>query len=553
MEGSGKVTASHNPDTKRGPAKQATLLDAALASLGKGAAGRTHFSFVVIGDSRSWEPITQPAIFLEMMREANLLRAAFIVHLGDFIGGYTFDRDLLNRQWDEFEKVVRASEIPLIPMVGNHEVTAPMHEAVYQERVGRLYFSFDFGNSHFICLDTEQVGHFGGVGPEQMGWLRDDLEAAKQEHLFVFLHCPLWHQPEVWEPVHGLLARHNVEVVISGHRHGFELFPERDGIRYFTSAGGGSGFVRGPDRGGFHHFLWVTMEGAQVHYALVKPGAVLPVDIVSDAEAATIPRLETEFDPREVNLLAEAMTQVLMSPQGPVTGAAELAREAEGNLRRVALALLAHLAQTDLVTDLAALIEDPDTVVAEGALEALMGSQHPGGRRIAEGLLNSSDGAVARRAALALAQIDRRFPARLREVVADPRRAAQLTAETIGDLVESTKTHLTERMCDAAQNAFPEAELREVVLRIRWHRARALVRAERYHEALTILDEILAPPPKPDLAKDLLPDSLLLKARCLAALGQKQEALALCKQLQQEFGQLPAAARAAELAENLQG
>ncbi len=536
-----------------GGVKRVTLLEEALGAVGRGGPAGARFSFVVMGDSRSWEPMTQPAIFLEMIREANLLRGTFIIHLGDLVGGYTHDRDLLNRQWDEFEKAVRGSEIPLIPVVGNHEVTAPMHEEVYQERVGRLYFSFDFGNSHFVCLDTEQVGYFGKVGPEQMAWLRADLEASKQEHTFVLLHAPLWHDAEVWEPVHALLAAHKVEVVISGHRHGFELFPERDGVRYFTSAGGGSGFVRTPERGGFHHFIWVTVEGAQVHYALVKPGAVLPIGVVSDPHEATVARLETEFDPREVKLLAEAVTQVITAREGPVRAAAELARSSEGNLRSVALALLAKFAQTDLVGEMPALIDDPDSVVAEGALEALMASEYLPARRIADGLLNSSERAVAERAALALARVDRRFPARLRAVIADARQAAELTEKTIGDLVETTKTHLTERMCDAAENAFGEPELRQVMLWIRWHRARALARAERYREAVEILDGILGLAPTPDWSKGLVPESLLLKAKSLAALGDKQKALAICKRLQEEFGELPAAARAAELAESLQG
>ena len=533
-------------------ARPVTLLDRALAALPPDNPARTHFSFAVIGDSRSWDHMSQPAIFREMIREANLLRASFIIHLGDLIGGYTFDRDLLERQWNEFEALVRESEAPVIPLVGNHEVTAPMHEEVYQRRAGRLYFSLDFGNAHFVCLDTEQVGQAGKIGPEQMAWLRADLEAARCEHVFVCLHYPVWHQPEVWEPVHELLAAHKVEAVISGHRHGFEAFPARDGVRYFITAGGGSGFGRAPERGGFHHFLWVAVAGARVHYALVKPGAVVPVTIVSDPEEAALPRLETEFDPREVNILAKAMTRVFLSPEGPVAGAAELARNSEGNLRNVAFALLARLAETELAPQIPSLTDDPDTEIGEAALEALMDSEHPTARRIAESLVNAEDREVARRAARALAQVDRTFPPRLREMIGDARRAAELTERTIGGLVDTTKTHLLERMCDAAMQAFPEPDQREATLWIRFHRARAVARAERYREAIEILEEVPSLAPAPDFANGLVPQSLLLQARCLAALGQREEALAVCERLRDEFATHPAAIEAADLAKDLQ-
>src|SRR3989304_10206189 len=100
------------------PSAGATLLDESLAKFPAEVAARTHFSFVVLGDSRYWEPVAQTNTFRAILRSAALLRGAFAVDTGDLILGYTFDPDLLNREWDEFEAVVRGAEVPLIPVVG---------------------------------------------------------------------------------------------------------------------------------------------------------------------------------------------------------------------------------------------------------------------------------------------------------------------------------------------------------------------------------------------------------------------------------------------------
>ncbi len=531
---------------------QATLLEEALASFPANAAERQQFSFVVLGDSRYWEPVIQPETFREIVREASLLRGALMIDIGDLILGYTGDAVLLGREWDEFEKVVRTSHIPFVPVVGNHDVSAPMHEEVYQQRIGKIYFSFDYGNAHFICLDGDQIGYIGRIGPEQVAWLAADLEATKAEHIFVFLHEPLWRNAKVWDPVHALLGAHRVDAVFAGHEHHYELFPVRDGVRYFISGGGGAEIGRPPESGGFHHFMWVVVDGPEVHYAVVKPGAILPVDVIEDRAQATLARLETEFDGREIALLAQGMAKVFCAREGPVMGAAQLARESQGNLRKVALALIANLANTDWVAYLPAVARDADPGVAKAALEALLSSSHPQAVAVARGLLTSSDEELARRAALALALNDPEFPQSLREAVGDPRRAAEMAESVVAALEKLVKVDRLVPVCEKIMEGFPEAELFEVTCWVRWREARALQRAGRHAEAIGILDEILRLAPRPDFSEDVVPDSLILKARSLAALGQKEEALALCKRLQQEFAQYSGAAEAAELAEELQ-
>jgi len=56
------------------------------------------------------------------------------------------------------------------------------------------YYSFDYGNVHFICLDSYAWGNdnqrlFDGPS-EQLTWLKKDLEANKQDWTVVYFHYP---------------------------------------------------------------------------------------------------------------------------------------------------------------------------------------------------------------------------------------------------------------------------------------------------------------------------------------------------------------------------
>jgi hypothetical protein len=102
---------------------------------------------------------------------------------------------------------------------------------------GKTYYSYDVGNWHIIALDgncTEsQVGGCSASNA-QATWLHQDLEAHSGNH------CTLayFHQPRFSSGLHGsnssmqpvwqLLAEHGVEMVISGHDHGYERFNPMD-------------------------------------------------------------------------------------------------------------------------------------------------------------------------------------------------------------------------------------------------------------------------------------------------------------------------------------
>lgn len=94
-----------------------------------------------------------------------------------------------------------------------------------------LYYSFDYANIHFICLDAQISDRTPG-GP-MLTWLERDLEATAKDWIVAFWH----HPPYTWGTHHSdfesqliemrqfalpVLERHGVDLVLCGHSHVYE-------------------------------------------------------------------------------------------------------------------------------------------------------------------------------------------------------------------------------------------------------------------------------------------------------------------------------------------
>ncbi len=279
---------------------------------------RESFRFVVIGDTHpddAEDPVTQPDTFKENIREINLLSPDFVVIVGDLIRGYSDDRELILKEWEDFDRTAAAFEMPFHMVLGNHDIygekkPSKENEEIYRNRYGKLYYSFDFGNSHFVLLDCVEVSCMEKIKGDQLDWLKKDLEDHKEaEHIFAFLHKPLWHyEHSNWlTDVHPLLARYNADAVLIGDTHMYEMSGIKDGVRYFFTGGGGGEMGDLEATGGFHHFMFITVRGDKVIYAVVKTGSIKPENVITwelrDKAKAMMRSLEprlTISDPKSV-------------------------------------------------------------------------------------------------------------------------------------------------------------------------------------------------------------------------------------------------------------
>ena len=263
-------------------APASTMCDKALAQITADDFTGDRFTFCVIGDTRV---PGLAEVFPQNLREMNLLDPAFVIDVGDLsMMGYTDDVSAIHRGWDEFSEVCAASRVPLVPVVGNHDVWDWQSRAIYRERIGPLAFSFSYGNAHFICLDTEEPGQKYNIGPAQLRWLQKDLEAHRSAaHIFVFMHQPKWDTTRWLSEVHPLLEKYPVKAVFAGHDHIYRKDVVDDIPCFVTGGGGaelsGSGMVVGA--GSFYHFMHVSVKGNQLTFAVVKTGGVASEDVVT--------------------------------------------------------------------------------------------------------------------------------------------------------------------------------------------------------------------------------------------------------------------------------
>src|SRR5690606_119797 len=97
------------------------------------------------------------------------------------------------------------------------------------------YYSFDYGNVHFICLDSMSSDR-SSTGP-MATWLREDLESTTQDWVIAFFHHPPYSKGshnsdnptgsdrellEMREGILPILEAGGVDLVLSGHSHSYE-------------------------------------------------------------------------------------------------------------------------------------------------------------------------------------------------------------------------------------------------------------------------------------------------------------------------------------------
>lgn len=247
-----------------------------------------RFHFVVMTDRTGGH---RPGVWMHGVRSVNLLRPEFVVSVGDLIEGYTEDVDEIQRQWKEFLGFIDQLDMRFFFVSGNHDATNPTMHKIWREHFGREWYSFDYKDVHFVCLQSEDPSD--RIGPEQLEWVLNDLSQNQDVRwTFVFLHKPLWAYAERalaagnpdstnWKQVEAALGS-RPHTVFAGHIHSYVQY-KRGGHEYYQLAttGGGSQ-LRGEPYGEFDHVTWVTMEPDGPRIANILLDGVLEPDVVTE-------------------------------------------------------------------------------------------------------------------------------------------------------------------------------------------------------------------------------------------------------------------------------
>ncbi len=198
----------------------------------------TPFSFVAWGDNRTNFDICTKINKLILSKNPDL-----IISTGDIVeSGISYNR------WEKEYFTPARNVMTIIPSfvsIGNHEQDAEWFYKFLSQPANETWYSFDYGNSHFISLNSEKDY---SAASEQYKWLIEDLESEKFKKAiwkFVFFHDPPYtegrHSPNtnIQEILVPLFERYKINIVFNGHNHCYER-GYKNGVYYIVTGGGGA-------------------------------------------------------------------------------------------------------------------------------------------------------------------------------------------------------------------------------------------------------------------------------------------------------------------------
>jgi predicted phosphodiesterase len=225
-----------------------------------------------------------------------------MLHLGDI----AYEEGTYSQFEERFFEVYGSMlhRIPVYPAPGNHEYKTDgglpyvhvfdLFENILREEDHERYYSFDYGNVHFVSLDSNRrslLPHLLDENSEDVSsdddmldWLRQDLQASDAPWKIAYFHHTPYssghRQNELMrEHVLPLLDQYGVDLVLAGHEHHYErTIPirggcpatgPRDGITYIVAGGAGDSNLSTPMGGWFtaayegqtQTFLELTVHG----------------------------------------------------------------------------------------------------------------------------------------------------------------------------------------------------------------------------------------------------------------------------------------------------
>jgi 3',5'-cyclic AMP phosphodiesterase CpdA len=263
------------------------------------APGQESFTFLFFTDAHI-QPELNAAVGTQMaFKKGRAIKADFAINGGDHV----FDALAVPMRrslslFDMYDKAEQDLGLKVYHTIGNHDVCGvyPASEMtvddpqygkkVFEQRMGKTYYSFDHKGHHFVVLDsigiTADRAYEGRVDDAQLKWLAADLAALHPgTPVIVSVHIPLVtafnaYVPEtpIPPPHHGLsvananqvldiLAGHNVIGVLQGHTHINETVVWKR-VPYITSGAVSGNWWHGTRLGTPEGFTVVTVANGKM-------------------------------------------------------------------------------------------------------------------------------------------------------------------------------------------------------------------------------------------------------------------------------------------------
>jgi len=225
--------------------------------------GDEPFNVWAIGDSgissglASGEHPYQAAVRDAFLNAVPVEYLAFMVHLGDIAYAQGTDLQFQRGFFSFYDSILR--RLTSWPTQGNHDLTENAYYSVFSlprsAQAGGVasgteyYYSWDYGNAHFISLNSEITA--SDTRSNMLAWLANDLAASTKTWTVVFFHHPPYskgsHNSDdptdsggrmEWMRANVLpvLENRGVDLVLSGHSHAYERSFFLDGHYGFSTS-----------------------------------------------------------------------------------------------------------------------------------------------------------------------------------------------------------------------------------------------------------------------------------------------------------------------------
>ncbi|WP_434345679.1 purple acid phosphatase family protein [Myxococcus virescens] len=243
---------------------------------------------------------------MDVARSIQARRPELIVSVGDNIYDSGTDAEFESNFLRPMGSLL--AEVPLFASLGNHEYVTnqgqPYLDNFYlpsnNPKGTERYYSFDWGNVHFVALDSSCLLEITSADRctvvEQLDWLEKDLATSKAQWKIAYFHYPLWSSGKygsvtsLRKRLAPILEAGGVDLVFTGHEHDYErtrpmkgdaeAAPGDEGITYLVVGSGGASLrpftraqpkwsvIRDAENNGF---LEVTVQRERLTAQMVTP------------------------------------------------------------------------------------------------------------------------------------------------------------------------------------------------------------------------------------------------------------------------------------------
>ena len=237
--------------------------------------------FAVIGDTGTGDS-HQYAVAEKLIAFRNQFKYEFLLMMGDNTYGGESAKDF-ERRFELPYKPLLDAGLKFYAALGNHDTPNQRNYKLFNMG-GKQYYTFrpKLG-VRFFALDSNYMN------PEQLTWLKNELEASGSDWKIAFFHHPLYSSggrhgsdAALRDQLEPLFLKYSVDVVLSGHDHFYERIKPQKGIYYFVV--GGSAKLRQGDIGttgltakGFdtgYSFMGVEIVGDEFYFQTISDRGV---------------------------------------------------------------------------------------------------------------------------------------------------------------------------------------------------------------------------------------------------------------------------------------